>query len=267
MNLGTLKLFSNTLQAIAVGYAGASLCFLHFRLKGQLLIAGSLLVLYWLLMSFVRIGSYGGGDFTPDGNLAELIDRAVLGRWRDGAVVDAGGTVVYASYYYYTWILSSINFVVTVMTGMFAGELLKSPLESLKKLKYLLLAGAGMVVAGWLWNFQLPVIKTIWTSSMVLVSSGYCFLLMALFYYLIDHKGYRKGLSWLKVIGMNSIVAYVISVEVGVFDFSCIGNSVFFGLEQFMGAAWYHFFLQCADIALIYGLLWWMYKKQIFLKA
>lgn len=64
-----------------------------------------------------------------------------------------------------------------------------------RKLQWLFGNGAAMVVIGWTWGLVLPVIKHIWTSSMVLVSSGYCFLLMGLFYYWIDYKGHNKHLT------------------------------------------------------------------------
>lgn len=83
---------------------------------------------------------------------------------------------------------------------------------------------SGMVIAGWLWGIELPVIKKLWTSSMVLVSSGHCFLLMGLFYYWIDYKGHRKYTTWLKVYGMNSILAYMLT---NVVSFRCIGESLF----------------------------------------
>ena len=153
--------------------------------------AVALLLVYWAAMQFITIGSYGGGNYTPEGNLAEWIDHTVLGRFRDGAkVVD--GEVVFAPWYHYTWILSTLNFGVTVLTGLFAGYIAKDKTCDIHKLKWYFGAGAAMVAAGWLWGLQMPVIKTIWTSSMVLVSSGYCFLLMGLFYYLIDYKGYKK---------------------------------------------------------------------------
>lgn len=267
LDMGSLKIFSNTLQAIAVGYLIASIFFLHFRQKGQLITSAVFLLLYWILLTFLKTGDYGGGNYTPEGNLAELVDRVVLGRWRDGASINGAGEIVFSPYYYYTWILSSLNFGVTVMTGMFAGQILKGKMTGIEKLKYLLLTGGCMVIAGWLWNLQFPVIKTIWTSSMVLVSSGYCFLLMALFYYLIDYKGYRRGTEWLKIIGMNSIVAYVLSVEVGVFDFTCVTHSLFFGIEQYIGTEWYHLLLVFSDIVIVYGILYWMYRHRVFLKA
>ena len=70
--------------------------------------------MYWALLTFVCIDWFGGGNFTPDLNLAEYIDRVVLGRFRDGATVTNSG--INFGGYHYTWILSSLNFGVTVMT-------------------------------------------------------------------------------------------------------------------------------------------------------
>ena len=109
-------LFSNTLQSIAVGYLISALLFLHARPSVQVVTAFCLLIAYWAAMQFISVDGYGGGDYTKDGNLAEWIDRMVLGRFRDGAVVDVG-QVVFSEIYRYTWILSSLNFVVTVLTG------------------------------------------------------------------------------------------------------------------------------------------------------
>mgnify|MGYP003273167816 FL=1 len=117
-------------------------------------------------MQFITVDGYGGGNYTPDGNLAEWVDRTVLGRFRDAAVVE-NGQIVFAGSYRYTWILSSLNFGVTVLTGVFAGHILKSGMDRKHKWQWLLGIGVIMVALGWLWGLQLPVIKKIWTSSMV----------------------------------------------------------------------------------------------------
>jgi predicted acyltransferase len=258
-----IYLYSNTLQAIATGYLIAALLFLNTGIKSQIATAVGLLLAYWCVMEFISVGGYGGGNYTPDANLAEWVDRAVLGRFRDAAK-EVDGEVVFADGYRYTWIVSSLNFGVTVLTGVFAGYILKNKETAQKRKLYSLLAiGAAMVAVGWLWHLQMPVIKKIWTSSMVLVSSGYCFLLMALFYYLVDCKGYRKPVGWLKVYGMNSIVAYMLAMCIG---FRCIGQSLFRGLEQYMGA-YYPVLIAASNAAVIYLLLWLLYKKQLFLRV
>ena len=258
----TIYLYSNTLQAIATGYLITALLFLFTSRRTQIITAVVLLLVYWTAMQFITVDGYGGGNYTPQGNLAEWIDNTVLGRFRDTAqVID--GKVVVADWYHYTWILSSLNFGVTVLTGLCAGYIAKDKIEEKKKLKLYFGTGITMVIAGWLWNFQMPVIKTIWTSSMVLVSSGYCFLLMGLFYYWIDYKGHRSGITWLKVYGMNSIVAYMLA---NVVNFRCIGESLFYGLEQYMGS-YYSFLMTLWNIGAVYVIIWFMYKRGIFLKV
>ena len=215
-------------------------------------------------MKWVTVDGFGGGNYTPDLNLAEWIDRTVLGRFRDGASVE-DGVVQFAPWYRYTWILSSLNFIVTVMTGCFAGQILRHvSFKPNQKALLLAVAGAVLVAAGWLWNIEFPVIKKLWTSSMVLVSSGYCFLLMAVSYYIVDVKGLRRGTEWLRVYGMNSIMAYMLAQCI---NFRSVAHSLFYGVEQYIGPAWYQVLMAASCSIIIYIILWRMYKLRIFLRV
>lgn len=264
LNIAVLKPLSNTLQAIAVGYLFASVIYLNCRPWVRYAWAVALLLIYWALMMFIRVDGYGGGDFSPAGNLAEWVDRTWLGGWRDGAQWAEDGSVVFGRGYFYTWILSSLTFVATVLSGAFAGDYLKnSGARPERKALILFVAGAVMVACGWLWHVQMPVIKTIWTSSMVLVSGGYCYLLLALFYWWIDCRGHRRGLEWLKVFGMNSIVAYMLE---SVVNFRCIGRSLFFGLEPYVGS-FYPFIIELSNVAVLYLILYGLYKRNWFIRV
>ena len=66
-----IRIYTNTLQAIAVGYVISAVLLLHLSRKGQVVATLLLLTGYWALLTFL-------GDFTPDGNFAEAVDRAVL---------------------------------------------------------------------------------------------------------------------------------------------------------------------------------------------
>ena len=289
-----IYLFTNTLQAIAVGYFFSAIIYLHTSWKTQIGIAVGLLLTFWGAMEWITIGGYGGGDYTPHGNLAEGIDTFVLGRFRDTAQIIDGQVVVRESYTY-TWILSSLNFVVTVLSGVLAGEILKGktpfnspskgrtknslPIEGNRGIvaigelcdggrkvwrgSLLLLIGIAMVALGWTWDLVHPVIKHIWTGSMVLVSSGYCFLLMGIFYLWIDCLGHNKHLTLLKVYGMNSITAYVVS---HVISFRSISKSLFFGLEQYVGD-YYGFIIQLSNVTILFLILYILYRNKIFLRV
>ena len=259
----TIYLYTNTLQAIAVAYAGAAIMFLFTNLRTQIITAAVLLLGYWAAMEFISVDGCGGGNYTQNGNLAEWIDNAVLGRFRDGAkVVD--GVVVFKEGYHYTWILSSLTFIVTGMLGMFAGVIAKSTMEEKRKLWWLAGAGIAMVAAGLVWNIWHPIIKMIWTSSMTLFTGGLCFLLLWLCYYLIDYKGYRKGLTLFKVYGMNSIAAYMLPKFIKV---RAVLAALLYGLAYFFGDEWTAMIVTVANVVVQYYILYFMYKREIFLKA
>ncbi len=261
LNPEKVYFYSNTLQAIAVGYLIAAILLIHLSLRWQIIVSSGLLILYWSLLTFIRVDGYGGGNFSPDYNLAEYVDRVVLGRFRDGSSMTEGGLDF--GNYRYTWILSSLNFGVTVMTGVFAGMIMKSGMAKIKIIQWLAITGVLMIIAGQLWGLHMPIIKRIWTSSMTLYSSGICFLLMALFYYLVDYRDFGKYLNWLKFYGMNSILAYMLYMVV---NFSSISHSLFFGTEQYLGD-FYAVLIRLSNALIVFFILWFMYRQKKFLRV
>lgn len=249
--------YSNTLQAIASGYLIASMLFLHFSIRNQILCAFILLILYWLPMTFC-------GDFTPLGNFAEKVDRIVLGRFRDGVYWTSDGLWHFSPSYNYTWIWSTLTFAVTVLLGSFAGTIIRSERMFPKKIvKHLFSIGIILVAAGLLWHFQMPIIKRLWTASMTLFSGGLCFVLMALFYYWIDYKHHHRGLLWLRIYGMNSIALYMLGE---VINFRCIVSSVSYGLESYL-EDYYSVWLSFGNYFIVFLILRWLYQHNLFLKV
>lgn len=247
--------YANTLQSIAVGYLFAAIFQLHLSPKNQYIVTAALLVGYWALLTFF-------GDFTPYGNFADKVDRIVLGRFRDGVTTYPDGTWQFSPDYWYTWILSSMTFIVTVMLGVFAGRTIKNGMDKKKTTLALFIWGAGLIAAAALLSLQTPIIKRIWTSSMTLYAGGLSFLLMALFYYIVDYKKKSKGLNWLKIYGMNSIVAYMLGEVV---NFRCVANSLLWGLEKYVGI-YYPAVITFANFLILFFILRLMYKAKVFIK-
>ena len=132
--------FANTLQAIAVGYVFAALSYVHLDKKESWIFGTACFLLYILV--FVIFGKM---NLDPQNNVAMVIDKAVLGCHRDGVIWNPDGSWAWNEGYQYTWILSSLNFIVTVMLGCYAGELLKD--ASLPKVnRGLYLAGTGVML-------------------------------------------------------------------------------------------------------------------------
>ena len=247
-DLSELDLYCNTLQAIAAGYLIASLILLNFNIKWQIGLTSGLLLVFWALMAWVPVPGYGAGVLTPQGNLAIYLDKLLLGPFQDGTN--------------YSWILSSLMFAATVMLGVFAGQLLRSRKSQWAKVAWLAGAGAGCLLMGWVWGFAFPVIKHLWTSSFVLFSGGICLLLLALFYMVIDVKGWRKWAFVFNVIGMNAISVYVAT---RLFDFRLVGDVFVGGLLRFI-RPWDGFVRGLAGFAVIWLILYWMYSKRTFIK-
>lgn len=255
LDIHKLRLFSNTLQAIAAGYLIAAILQLHFSNRNQYIITAGLLFVFWAGMTF-------GGDFTPRGNLADKIDRAVLGRFTDYVFYDDNGQWHFDDNYTYTWIFSSLVFGVTVMLGVFAGKIMKNSADKLGNTKKLFIWSAALLTSGALLSLQTPIIKHIWSASMTLWSGGLCFLLMAIFYYVIDVKGKMKWMTFLKYYGMNSIVAYFLGEAM---SFRCVAESLLHGLEQYTGE-YYGTIITVAHFAIIFLILRVMYKAKWFIK-
>ena len=256
-DLRQLHLFSNTLQSIAVGYVAVAFLFVFCSLRTQI-VAVSL-----SFMAYIAIFAlWGNFDFTIDANICEAIDRAVLGRFRDG-VQWQGDTWHWDPTYHYTWIMSSLNFIVTVYLGTLAGYLLKSTRTAMQKFRWLMWGGVAMIAVSLLMHPWIPIIKHIWSSSMTLFAGGICFVLMGLFYYIIDVKGCRRGWMWLRYYGMNSLAAYFIGDYM---NFKSITDSLFFGFHQWMGD--YYAVLQATMHGIwVLLILKLMFRLNLYIKA
>lgn len=196
MDFSRLRLYSNTLQSIASGYVLASIGVLFLSFRQQVALCAGLLLLFWGLMMFVPFGGNPAGTLEPRLNLALHVDEVLLGRFRDGTS--------------YTWILSSLAFGGTVLLGVFAGGVLKSSRTHAEKLRTLVLMAVGLLVGGQIWGLHFPIIKHIWTSSMVLWAGGWSVAALAFSFWVLDMRGWRRGSKVFIVVGANAILAYVL---------------------------------------------------------
>ena len=248
-----LYIYSNTLNAIAAGYFISAIVILNMRLVGQVLTTAILLLVFWALMMLVPVPGQGLVLLARDANLALHIDKFILGRCYGGGD--------------YTWILSSMTFACTVMLGVMAGHLLRCEKNGRAKVLYLTAAGIGCLLMAVLWHNWFPIIKRIWSSSFVLFSGGLCYLLLALFYLVIDVWGFKKWAFGFVVIGSNAIAVYMLtrSSITRHFDFRKIGDIFVTGLDRWVGdcSGLIH---AVAGFAALWLVLWWMYRKKLFIR-
>ena len=234
------------MQAIAVGYLGASLILLLKEVKWQIVVTSGLLILYWGLMNFTP-----GFDLSVEGNLAIYIDK-----------------MVYESHMgnpEYPWILAGMTFTVTVMLGVFAGQILTSlNVSKLDKLKKIALFGVLLTIAGYILTLHEPCIKKLWSSSFTLISGGYCVLLLSLFYLIIDVAGYKKWATPFVVLGKNALLVYMLFAYNRFINLGAIADKLLFGFKTYLNQ-WYPLAVSCMALILLWVIFRYLdRKKNIF---
>ena len=164
--------------------------------------------------------------------------------------------------------LSFIPTLATMILGLFAGNILISEKSDIHKLKCFLIVGIAGLIIGLALNYSgiCPNVKRIWTPTWVIFSGGWCFLLMAFFYYGIDIKQKQKWGYWLMIIGTNSIAAYIFAHTID----SYISKSLYIHLGKNYDSVFGIPYSTLVHGGLILFFEWlildWMYKKKIFIR-
>ena len=266
--LSTVRI-PGVLQRIALCYLIASLIFLTTKVRTQLLIALGLLVVYWLLMTNLAAPGWAAGDLTKEGSIASFVDRKLLGAhiWRQGKVYDPEG------------LLSTIPAIATTLLGVLTGHWLRNERTRMEKVVGMFVAGAVCVALGWMWNKGFPINKPLWTSSYVLFTAGLGLQLLALCYWVIDIKGYRRWAWPFEVFGVNALALFVGSalmvklmglIRLPHSDGTQISSQGWIFRNLFLSWASpinASLFYAIAFILLWLLLMWLLYRKRIYIKV
>ena len=166
---------------------------------------------------------------------------------------------------------STMSFIPTLGTmilGLIAGQWLKSAQVAVDLLRKLVLTGLILLAVGFLFNLLgiCPNVKRIWTPTWTLFSGGWCFLLLAGFYYLVDVLHQGRWFYVLKVLGMNSIAAYVLAHTVIGFIDSSFRIHVSQEYDLIFGEGYRTLVSGTVILAMQFLVLDWMYRKRIFIK-
>jgi len=164
--------------------------------------------------------------------------------------------------------LSFIPTLATMMLGLWAGRWLQTNRSTEEKLKGLVAAGVALTLGGLVfqWLHIVPIVKRIWTSSYTLYSGGLVVLILAGFYALIDWKGWRRWSFPLLVIGANSIAIYVMSWTIEHFISSALVRHLGRAPFAVMGPPFEPVLRGAAVLVVFWMILFWMYRKKIFLR-
>jgi len=270
--------FEDTLTQIGLGYTFLVLLSFYSQ-RIQIIALVLILVGYWLAFALYPLPD-AGFDYTSAGvpanwehnlqgfaahwnkntNLAWAFDRWFLNLFpRENIFLyNEGG---YAT-------LSFIPTLGTMILGLFAGKTLNSSIASRKKMRFFIITGLSLIILGILLHVSgiNPIVKRIWTPAWTIFSGGICFLFLAFFYGIIDVAGKKNWSFFLMIIGVNSIAAYVIS-DGGMRAFISRTLSTHFGhFDQVFGPAYATLVKGTLVLFFIWLILYWMYKKKIFIK-
>ena len=147
---------------------------------------------------------------------------------------------------------------------LFSGHILRLNKPPATRVGALFAAGSGCLLVGWLWSFHFPINKHIWSSSMALWASGWSFLLLGLFYLLIDVWGCRRWAFPFVVIGMNAITAYM---AWHLISFHHISNRLLGGLAGHLGEHGKPCLLAAGPFVVLWLILFHMYRSRKFLRV
>jgi heparan-alpha-glucosaminide N-acetyltransferase len=209
--------------------------------------------------------------------------------------------------------LNFIPSIVTMLFGVMAGQMLRGPWTPRKKLGVLMAAGLGcfvvsMAIDTTIWPFHFdrlnysfcPIVKRIWTPSWAVFSAGWAFWFLGIFYWIVDMRGHRRLAFPLAIVGMNSILVYVVAhvtdswlsamlrIHLRTFDQGLqglivkLGNRLpavgklsfvrsmghasvtdfFYGRDSIYTPIWHEF----AILFLIWLICLWLYRRRIFIR-
>ncbi|MEK7406521.1 MAG: hypothetical protein AAB225_15570 [Acidobacteriota bacterium] len=233
----------NILTHIAVAYF---LCFLIMQCKFRYQVLAEAVLLGFHSMLFFLFPA-ADGPFTKSGNIGAVLDRAIMG------------------YNYASWTtnLNMISTTASALFGVWAGNLLRGNRSRSAQIKILAWAMVGAFAGGLALSTFIPIIRRIWTASLVVYSAGWVLLMFLVLYLLIDVAGYRKIAFPLTIVGSNAIFIYSLDLilrgwldkALAVFTFRFAFVGTFAPVAQ-----------SCAVLFVMWSLCYWLYHHKIFLR-
>jgi predicted acyltransferase len=216
----------------------------------QILFCAGILLLTEFLYRYTGVPGFDQ-PFTDQQNFGNYVDMLLMNK------INKGGWVA----------INCLPTAVHTIAGALVGKMLMDPSQS--KIRTLGYWGLGSLLLGYGldWLSITPIIKKIATTSFTISSLGWCLLLMATCYYLIDIKGRKNSLSFFLVIGMNSIFIYLFFEIVGARWFNGYINAIVSGIFSGIMPELIVSVLGSLTIFLLeWGLCLFLFRKKIFFR-
>lgn len=187
------NLLCGVLQRLAYCYLATGLLICAFNVRGIAATFVIILVAYWAALTFIPAPGEAEVVFERGRNIIHYIDQHIPPYY---------GTDPES-------LMTTFPAIATCLLGALAAVYIRESGSSAEEqARWLFIAGIAMVVAGYLWGMQMPIIKRLWTPSYIFVSGGYSLMLLGALTWIIDVRGWEgweKPFLW---IGANSIAVY-----------------------------------------------------------
>lgn len=249
------------LQLIGLAYMVGALLY-ELPVVYRLALAAGLLIVQWSVIHFVPVPGFEAGVFTQDANIIKHFND------------------LYFQPYHLSGLLSVVPTAAMVLIGTAIGDLLRREIiKPVRKAAYIMAGGILMMLLGWLWSFDLPFNKPVWTASYILFAAGWGSLVLGIFYMIIDVKRWSIWAFPFVVFGMNAIAAYVAPILIKLYILQGWTWPMSDGSHIQLQDAILHFWVNSTGrlwggwaYTFSYILFWWLvmlvlYRKKVFLRV
>ncbi|MCE7058439.1 acyltransferase family protein [Dyadobacter sp. CY343] len=244
--------YGSVLGRIGLATFVVAILYMNFNWVQRLYIALATLALYYLALILIPVPGFGQGDLTFEGNLVGWFDRAFMpGKLRQGSYDELA-------------LLTQFPAICLTIFGSLAGDILLKSTSAMSKVLNMLLLGISGIALGLLWNFVFPINKHLWSSSFIMLTGGMAFVFLAIFYWIIDVKGYVRWSFFFRVIGMNSLVIYL---AVRFVNFNASSQLLFEGFYKYAPEKWHEVYNALGGFLLVWFFLYFLYRNKIFVKV
>jgi predicted acyltransferase len=222
---------------------------MRFPIRWQVLFSFVVIILNDVLY---RIFAIPGFDqpFTMDHNFGAWFDIFLTGALHDDGWVS----------------FNALPTIAHTVWGVIAGSILMKPWNAQDKARMLFFAGMLGIVVGYALGLYVPMIKRICTSSFVLASGGWAFLILAACYLVIDVWQRKKGVWIFAIVGMNPLFIYLFWHSGGTAVMETLAEPLIYRVFGWAGEET----IKTAMVLTIAFMLWYvcyfLYRRNIFIR-
>ena len=231
------------------------------------IVATLLMLVYWAAMTLIPVPGGVAGDLSAGHDLGAYIDRTLVPGHLYKPAWDPEG------------LLSTVPAIATTLLGTLAGLWMRGDRTPARKAAVLALAGIAGIIVGEIWNLAFPINKNLWSSSYVMFTGGAAALFLAVCYWVLD---VRNWLAWSKpfvILGMNALALFAFSallvktmarITITASDGTAMSSGRWIHLTVFspyLAPKNASLAYALANLAPLFLVLLWMYRRKIFLKA